>query len=241
MVAKRIKDIELKNRPRERLQAAGGGVLTDAEVLAIVLRTGGKTISALDLAQHLLIKYANLITVINTDIEQLKNEPNMGYVKATTLSAVNEIAKRVLLETKEPQIKIVRPTDAYALLKKDLYSKDQEHLYLISLDSRNNYISKDLICIGTVNETLVPAREIYRKALLKNATFVILAHNHPSNDPTPSPQDLLVTEKIALVGKELGIPLIDHIIVTNTTFTSLKALNLFSTYKVEAKKGGAKK
>ena len=110
-------------------------------------------------------------------------------------------------------------------------------MYLISLDSRKKLISKDLICIGSVNETLIPVRDIIRKALSNNAVHIIIAHNHPSNDPTPSQEDILVTEKVAKACNSVGISLLDHIVTSNNDHISIKSLNVFDSKKLTMKGG----
>lgn len=223
-----IKDLNNQNKPRERLLEKGPSALSDIELLAVVLRSGGKGSSVTDLAASLLIKYKNVKSLLETDINSLLKHKYVGNTKATTLKAVSELGKRAYLSQKDAAIAVKKPEDAYKIIKKDLFGKKQEYLYLISLDSRKKLISKDLICIGSINETLVPVREIIRKSLINNAVNIILAHNHPSNDPTPSHEDLLVTEKVAEACNLSGIYLLDHLIISDNRFISIKGLNLFN-------------
>jgi len=232
-----IKDLGEGNKPRERLIEKGVASLSDIELLAIIIRSGGKNISALGLASHLLKKYKNLKTLLELELKQLINQRHVGPSKACTIKAVGEICKRSYLVKENTDLVIRKPEDVYRLIKKDLYAKKQEHLYLISLDSRKKYISKELICIGSVNETLIPVREIIRKSLINNAVHIIIVHNHPSNDSSPSQEDIVVTEKIANACLAVGITLLDHIVTSDDSYTSIKSLGMFESTNL-IKKGG---
>lgn len=235
-----IKDLDPKNKPRERMTEKGASALSDIELLAILLKSGGENLSATDLSAQLIKSYKNLRNLFESDLNHLTKNKHIGLAKAATIVATAELCKRVYLEdTEDSIIEIKNPSQAYKLIRKDLYSKKQEHLYLISLNSRKKYISKDLICIGSVNETLIPVRDIIRKALSNNAVHIIIAHNHPSNDPSPSQEDILVTEKVASACEAVGISLLDHIITSNQNFVSIKSLDLFESNKLK-KKGGEK-
>jgi len=224
----KIKDLQRDEKPREKLIDKGVEALTNVELLAIILRSGGKYCPATNLARDLLNKYSGFKNLLNVDIQELINFKNIGYAKASSIKVIGEISKRSLIDTQTLGKVIKKPEDIYLLIKNDIIGKDQEYLYLVSLDSRNKVISKDLISKGTLTETLIHPREVFKKALAKSAASIILVHNHPSNEPNPSQDDLKVTRRIAKVGIEIGIPLTDHLIVTNTDFTSMKAHNLLS-------------
>lgn len=232
-----INDVLVKDRPRERLLKHGISVLSDAELLSIILRSGSKGISVLDLANKLLREFGGIKGLLEADLEQLYAYKSIGVAKATSIKAIYEVCLRLNTDLGINELQIKNPADVYKVTKKDLYSKKREHLYLLSLDSRGNLISKDLISIGTVNETLVHPREIYSKALVKNSVSIILVHNHPSQDTKPSSEDILLTERIAESGEILGIPLLDHVIVCDSRYTSVKSLGLFST-KNFSRRGG---
>ncbi len=232
-----IRDLDSRNKPRERLLDKGAEALSDMELLAIILRSGGNDISVTNLATKLVKDHNGIKNLLEADVNELVEQKYVGNVKAVTIKAVAEVAKRAYLsETQASQI-VKTPQDAFKIVKKDLFGKKQEHLYLLSLDSRKGLISKDLICIGSINETLVPIREIVRKALLKDAVNVILAHNHPSNDATPSQEDIVVTEKVAKASLVSGIYLLDHIITADNNFISIKSLNIFDGSKLENERG----
>ena len=227
----RIKDLNNNENPRERLIYKGSGALADCELLAIVLRSGGKDSSVLLLAQQLLSRFGGLKGLIDTNIDQLTSFKNIGKTKATCIKACCELALRLSGVTVEHGYKIRTPEDIHKVLRKELFEKTKEYFYLLSLDSRQCLICTDLISVGTVNETLVHPREIYKQAFARNAVSIAIAHNHPSGNPEPSSEDLIITERIAKAGISLGIPLVDHIVIYNDTFVSLKALKLFSQSK----------
>lgn len=216
----------------------GAESLSDTELLAIVLRTGGENNSVLELAGKILKKFGGLKGLLNADITQIQTLKDVGTTKAVTLKAVCEIALRISMEEKSGDLSIRKPEEVFRFLKKDFFEKNKEYLYLLSLDSRNKIISKDLISIGTLNETLIHPREIFKTALLKNAAGIILAHNHPSGDTSPSMEDLKVTEQVAKAGNIIGVNFIDHVIVSNTGFLSIKSLGIPGSNKLSKQKGG---
>lgn len=224
----KIKDLQKEEKPREKLIEKGPEALTDIELLALIIRSGGKDVSATSLSRELILKFGSLKSVLLADIEQLKNFKNIDIAKATSIKAVEEMSKRYLTPFVEDARKIRSPKDVYDLIRRDIINKEEEYLFLICLDSRNRLISKEVISKGTINETLIHPREIFKKALNKNACSIILAHNHPSNESDPSDEDIKVTKRIFRVGIEMGIPLTDHLIVTSRDFMSMKAQNLIS-------------
>lgn len=227
-----IKQLILNDRPRERLLSNGVEALSDTELLAIILRSGGVGDSALLLSSRILAENGGFWGILQLDINQLMKLKNIGFAKATSIKAACEIALRLNNSLNEnPQI-INKPEDIYKLIKKEVFGKKKELLYLISLDSRNKVISKDLISMGTITETLVDPREVYRQALIKNASSIVVVHNHPSGNPSPSSEDLIVTEKLVNAGISLGLLLVDHIIVCDDNFVSLKSLGVFNKYSL---------
>lgn len=224
----KIKDLQNQEKPREKMISKGAENLTDIELIAIVLRSGGKNKSAVNLSRDMLTKFKGIKGLFSADIEELTSFKNVNLAKATSIKAVEELSKRYLYPANSRDKYIKTPKDAYEIIKGDIYNKDQEYLYLLTLDTRNKLISKDLVSKGTINETLIHPREIFKKALAKNACSIILIHNHPSNKPDPSDEDIRVTKRIFKAGVNIGIPLTDHLIVTNNDFVSMKAQNLMS-------------
>jgi DNA repair protein RadC len=228
-----IHDLDNREKPRERLINTGADSLSDTELLAIILRVGGKKESVLELARKILLEFGGFHGLIEVSVEQLLAFKNIGFAKAVSIKALCEIALRINLTEKKKSTSIKTPEDVFKLINKELYGKRKEKLYLISLDARNKVISKDVVSIGTISEALVHPREVYKQALLRNAVSIILVHNHPSSDTTPSTEDILVTERVAQAGVLLGVSLVDHIIVSDTDYCSLKALNLFEVKKLD--------
>ncbi len=222
-----IRDLNQNEKPREKLTKLGVSNLTDVELIALLLRSGGKNTSAIDLGRNLLDKFHGLSELAYVDLQQLTQIKFVGIAKASSLLATIEIGLRVQTSVQnEENPCIKRPEDAVNILKKDLFKKQKEHLYLISLNSRNKLIAKDLITVGTINETLLSPREVFKQAFLRNAASMILIHNHPSNDPTPSSEDIKITQKLCDVANEMVIPLLDHIIIADTSFISMKGTGL---------------
>ena len=226
MINSLLKTVSPKDRPRERLAALGGEALSDIELLSIILGSGGKNESVFELSAKILSGLKGFKGLYKTDYSRLISIKNIGKAKASSIKASCEIAKRIFTEKETTKININKPKDVYETVKRFFFNKEKEHLYLLALDSRNKLISIDLISIGTVNETLVHPREIFKSALEKNAVSIILVHNHPSGDANPSQDDIKITERIHKAGMNIGIALLDHLIVTNTSWVSLKSLNL---------------
>lgn len=224
----KIKDLQKEEKPREKLIDKGPEALTNTELLSIILRSGGVDCTSTDLARNLINKFSGLDKLVYTDITQLMDIPNIGIAKATGILALGELAKRLTIENNIKGSVIKKPQDVFDSVKKEFSGKQEEHLYLISLDRKNKILSKDLISKGTLTETLIHPREIFKKALTKNASSIILVHNHPSEESCPSLEDVKVTKRIAKTGIEIGIPLMDHLVVTKTEFTSMKAQNLLN-------------
>ena len=196
MINSLLKTINRNDLPRERLAALGTEALSDIELLSIILGAGGKNESVFELSSKILSDLHGFKGLYKTDYYKLISFKNVGKAKAASIKAVCEISKRIFTEKELTKININKPKDVYESVKKFFYNKEKEHLYLISLDSRNRLISTDLISIGTVNETLVDPREIFKSALEKNAVSIILVHNHHSGDANPSEDDIKITERI---------------------------------------------
>jgi DNA repair protein RadC len=226
MSAMSIKDMERSEKPREKIKDGGAESLSDTELLAVILGTGLKTKPVLILAREVLTKFDGLEGIANAGIEELIDFPGIGLAKASSLKACLELSKRLLHPDVKINIKIRSPQDVFSLVSKDLCFTLTEKLVLISVDSRGRYISKDIITMGTINETIINAREIYQKGFSRNASSIILVHNHPSGDSSPSPEDIESTHSVEEAGRLIGVPLLDHLIVAGGGFTSLKQLGM---------------
>ena len=222
-----IKELPLEERPRERLLKFGASALSNAELLAILIRTGTKSESALGLAYRLLAHEQGLRFLTNTTVEELGAIHGIGIAKAAQLKAAVEVGKRIAL-TQEGQDNFVKePGAAAALLMEDMRSLKKEHMKAILLNTKCSVISIEEISIGSLNSSLVHPREVFIPAIKKSSASIILAHNHPSGDPTPSSDDIHVTKRIFEAGKLIGIELVDHIIIGDGKYISLKEKNLF--------------
>lgn len=213
------------DRPREKLLSSGPGTMSDAELIAIILSSGGKGQSVLELSQSLIKEAGTLTELLNFPIQKLIEHKNLGEAKVVKLAAVKEMAARYNNKSKDI-VRISAPGDAYDYIKSSLSGKETEHLYLITLNARNTVINKNLISVGTVNETLIHPREIIKVAVMNNAVSIILVHNHPSGEPYPSSEDIKVTQRLESACKIVGIGFTDHLIVCDSSFSSMRAQNL---------------
>ncbi|MDQ5958125.1 MAG: hypothetical protein QG665_475 [Patescibacteria group bacterium] len=214
----KIKDIPKFDRPREKMEKYGPGKLSDAELLAILLRTGTKDLNVLKLAQKILQKFENE-KFINITIDELKTMRGLGPVKACEIIACFELGKR-MLKGKKSSI-LLSPKDVWERME-DIRGSKKEHFAVFYLDSRNQEIQREVISIGTLNESLVHPREVFEGAIKNNAASIILAHNHPSGDLEPSQADIEITKKLIHAGKIIDIKIIDHIIVVNDSWSKIE-------------------
>lgn len=215
-----IKEIPEEERPREKYKHNGFERLTDADLLAILLRTGSKEMSVKELAIHILKENGSLNRLKETSLESLSKIKGIGEVKAITILTALELGNRLRKTTDKKTIKIKEAEDLYNLFKEELQNQTQEHLIAIFLNSKNYIIDYKTIFIGSANQSVAHPREIFKEAL-KNATVkLMLIHNHPSGDPTPSKEDVIFTKRMIEGGKILQIPLLDHIIIGNDKYYS---------------------
>jgi DNA repair protein RadC len=218
----KIKDIPTIERPREKLEKYGPSKLSDAELLAILLRTGTKAVNAIELSKRLLKKFKEPSLAFAT-IPDLKQAFGLGSAKACEIVACFELGRRFLHN--KPSALILSPQDAWEALK-DIRASKKEHFVVFYLDTRNQEIQREIISVGTLNANLVHPREVFESAIRHNSAQILVAHNHPSGNPEPSPEDHEVTRRLADAGKLLGIELLDHVIVTQDTWWSFKGNKL---------------
>lgn len=215
-----IREINLLDRPRERAMAHGVKTLSNSELLAILFRTGTRELSALELGNKLLQKYTvNQLT--NLSVGELTSISGIGNAKALSVLAAFELFKRSSIETKT---RVISPKDVFEYLRYDLSELKQEHFVGIYLDAKNNIISSKTLFIGSLSMSVVHPREVFNWAVRLSAASIIVVHNHPSGDPTPSQSDIEVTKAIKDAGVTMDIQLIDHIVIGKTEFISLKEL-----------------
>jgi len=216
-----IHDLPKDERPRERLVKFGEQALSAQELLQLILGRGVAGESVAVTAQKLLAQFSSLQKLAEASIEELSSIRGIGLAKAAQIKAAFEISRR--LSTQVPSYKskeLNDPEKVYRLIKSKLRDYHKEHFYIIALNSRNYSIAE--VSVGSLNASVVHPREVFAEAIKNKAASVILAHNHPSGDPEPSEDDLLLTKKLVESGKILGIEVFDHIIVARDSFFSFK-------------------
>lgn len=221
-----IRDMAENDRPRERLIKVGAEVLSTAELLAIILRSGTQGESVLRMAERLLIQFDNLPGLARATITEMTAAKGVGEAKATEIKAALELGRRLVASAPEERVHVSSPDDAFHLLKSEMMFLDQEHLRLILLDTRNKVLRTPTIYVGSLNTSVIRVGELFRAAIRENAAAFIVAHNHPSGDPSPSPEDINVTRQIVQAGKLLDIEVLDHIVIGQNRFVSLKQRGL---------------
>ena len=225
----RIADLPVSERPRERLMAVGAKNLSEAELIAILLGTGQTkgNLSAIGLAQHLLqelgkYRRAPLDVLREVNPRELMQIPGIGPAKATTIVAAVELGKRTFKFRPNERATVDSPASAAAVLSNDLMWQNQERFAVLMLDVKNCLLATKVLTIGTATETLIHPREIFRETVRQGATKLIIAHNHPSGNLDPSPEDLYLTEQLLQGSQCLDIPLLDHLILGNGNHQSLR-------------------
>jgi DNA repair protein RadC len=221
-----IQHLPESERPRERLIRHGAEILSTAELIAIVLGSGTRAIPVLQLSQELVAKFGSLNRLAEATTEELCQIPGIGPAKALQLKACFTLGSRMTRQTIPPKYKIDSPLHAYHLVKEEMEQKKSEELMSILLDSKNQVICRQIVAIGTLTQTLIHPREVFYSAIRHKASSIILVHNHPSGDPTPSKQDLEATKRILEAGKVIGISLSDHLIIGDSRYISLKQLGI---------------
>lgn len=221
----RIKDIEESQRPRERLEKQGAQALNDAELLAILLRVGMQGTSAVQMGQRLLYHFEGLDGLQRATFIELCQIAGMGPAKAAQIKAAIELGYRIAKKQPEQRSLITSPQDVADLVQYKMASLEQEELWILLLDSRNHHIRTEQLYRGSLNASTVRPAEIYKAGIRHNAAGLIIVHNHPSGDPSPSPEDVHLTRMLIEAGKMLELPVLDHVIVGARGFASIKSLH----------------
>ena len=210
-----IKNWPKEERPRERLRQRGPEALSDAELLAILLVTGASNtgLTALDCSRMLLQEHLNLRNMTRASSDELCRIPGVGPVKASRIQAALEIGRRVVSQKRKMGTVFQISQDVFDTYSVMLQDAKQETFTVILLDSKNRFLREETVALGSLNQSIVHPREVFRPAIRGAAASVILVHNHPSGDPSPSDEDVRVTERLVEAGKLLGIRVLDHIIV----------------------------
>jgi DNA repair protein RadC len=213
--------VDKVDMPREKLAQKGAAALKDAELLAIILGTGYKGKNVLDLSKEILKNYPAPV-LVSMSVSELQKIKGIGAAKASIIAASAELAVRGRAPNPSS---IQKPTDLLPLAA-EIRSKKKEHFVAFYLNARNEVIHREFVSIGTLSASLVHPREVFKSAIEHSAAGVIFTHNHPSNDPVPSDEDIKLTKRLVSAGLILGIEVLDHIIVTETDFTSMKGAGL---------------
>jgi len=221
-----IKELPTGERPRERMEHYGPSALSVAELLAIILRTGVKDENVIRLAQRLLTAYGGLAGLAQAPFAELVAIKGVGPAKATQLKAAFELGRRLLVAAPHERPAVKSPADAANLLLMEMGLLEQEHLRTIMLDSKNHVLKVHTVYIGSLNTAVLRVGELFREAIRLNCAALIVAHNHPSGDPTPSAHDRELTQAVKAAAAAVGIRFLDHLIVGDAAPFSFKASGL---------------
>lgn len=216
----KYKNISNENKPRERLKEYGSEYLSNEELIAIILKTGSKGYSVNEVSLKLLEIIGDIGSLKDIGINKLIEITGIGEVKAISLKAAIELGRRVYMDNAKEVMVIKDSRDIYNLLKDKVYLKKQEYFYCIYLDTKHRVIDKKCLFVGTLNNSTVHPREIFKEAYLLSANKIVVVHNHPSGDTTPSKADIMLTKKIYEIGLVHGIELVDHVIIGSLGYFS---------------------
>lgn len=217
-----LRDLPREERPRERMLRSGAEALSHAELLAILLVTGTRKESALTVAQRILGQTSSLRQLADMGIEELIGINGIGPAKAVQLKAAIELGRRMAASRIGERVVIRSPRDAAELLAEQLRYLQKEHFVCLFLNTKNQVIAQETLSIGSLNASIVHPREVFRAAIKYGSASIVCAHNHPSGDPAPSPEDIAITKRLVESGRIVGIDVLDHIVVGDGHFVSLK-------------------
>ncbi|MCG7386524.1 DNA repair protein RadC [Paenibacillus sp. ACRRY] len=221
-----MRDIPHEERPRERMMEYGAGALSHAELLAILLRTGTRQESAVHMAQRILTEAGGIRSLMDMSLNELTAMKGIGMAKAVQLKAGIELGHRIAKSRRVQSPSIRTPRDAADILLEQLRYLQKEHFVCLFLNSKNHIIAQETLSMGSLNASIVHPREVFRAAIKCSSASIVCAHNHPSGDPTPSPEDIQITKRLIEAGSIVGIDVLDHIIIGDGTYVSLKEKGL---------------
>jgi DNA repair protein RadC len=221
-----IRDLPMDLRPRERMVYAGPAALSTAELLAIILRVGGRGENVIRMAERLLAHFHGLAGLAQASLDELAHQRGVGQAKATQIKAALELGKRLQIASPQERPQVRGPEDVANLLMLEMGLLEQEHLRTVLLDTKNYVIRVANVYVGSLNSASVRVGEVFREAIRANCASIIVVHNHPSGDPTPSPEDVRVTELMIEAGKLLDIDVLDHLVIGRNRYVSLKERKL---------------
>jgi DNA repair protein RadC len=221
-----VKEWPSSEQPREKLMSLGAEHLSNAELLAILLRVGVEGQDVVNLSNHLLVKFDGPLGLYRNRWEELAAVHGMGKAKAVTIKAALEFGRRLMLSEAREQLQVRSPADVATLLQLEMGLLEQEHLRVVLLDTKNHVVGVRDVYRGSVNTSQVRTAEVFRDAVKENCPAIVVAHNHPSGDPTPSPEDIRVTRDLVAAGKLLDIEVLDHLVIGRSKFVSLRQKKL---------------
>ena len=216
-----IRDWPEGDRPRERLLARGAETLTDAELLAIILRSGDRDANAVDQARQLVATFGSFRSLVDKSVADLCTIRGIGPAKAAQIVAVLEIAKRFGEHEFKPGVAFRSSSDIYLHFRERLAGERSEHFYVVLLDNKHRKMKDFPVSRGSLTQSIVHPREVFLPVVRESAAAVILVHNHPSGDPTPSQEDIAITRRLREVGELMGVRVLDHIVIGHGRYVSL--------------------
>jgi DNA repair protein radc len=222
----RITDLDISDRPRERLAEVGPQALSNAELLAILLRVGVKGENSVQVGQRLLQEFGGLTGLHRATFQEVCAQHGIGAAKAAQIKAAIELGRRLAVESPEERPTIHSPADAAGLVQYEMSALICEELWVMLLDTRNHVQHVEKMYRGSLNSSMVRVGEIFKPALQRSAAAVIIVHNHPSGDPTPSPEDIALTRAVIQAGKLLDVDVLDHLVIGRGRFISMKEKGL---------------
>ncbi|MFC4776460.1 DNA repair protein RadC [Paenibacillus sp. GCM10023252] len=217
-----LRDVPHEDRPRERMMEYGAEALSHAELLAILLRTGTQQQSAVHVAGNILKQCGSLRNLMDMSMDELTAIKGIGTAKALQLRAGIELGRRMVRSQLGDVVTVRKPGDAADFIMEELRYLKKEHFVCLFLNTKNHIVARETLSVGTLNASLVHPREVFRAAIKNSSASIICAHNHPSGDPTPSPEDIALTRRLVEAGELVGIEVLDHLIIGDGRFISLK-------------------
>ena len=221
-----VREMPTEERPRERLERYGARSLQTAELLAILLRVGVHGENVIELSTRLLRQYGGLHGLLTAEMPELCAEHGLGQAKATSLKAALELGRRFTVEAPQERPQITQPQDVVNLVQWEMGYLKQEQLRVLCLDTKNYVVAQQVVYQGTANSSVVRVAEVFKPAISRTCPAIVVVHNHPSGDPTPSPEDVRTTEQVRKAGELLDVELLDHIVVGQQKWVSLKERGL---------------
>jgi DNA repair protein RadC len=221
-----LRDVPNEERPRERMQQFGANALSNAELLAVLLRTGTVAESAVKLAQRLLKQSGGIRSLADMSTNELTSIKGIGSAKAMQIQAGIELGRRLARSSLNETMAVRSPADVAKYMMEDLRYLQKEHFVCLFLNTKNHVIAQETLSMGSLNASIVHPREVFRAAIKRGSASIICLHNHPSGDPTPSPEDISMTARLVEAGEIIGIDVLDHVIIGDQRFVSLKEQGL---------------